>query len=236
MPLSSSTTPSSPTKNSIDTLEHFKTTKIVPLPTASPDEICCICQEQYDESHEAVTVLVKNCYHRFGQDCLERYLNSKSRQSNTCPQCRQVWYTREPATADLENTLSIDSWIAEDLSPFQARPESRPTTHQIRQTLRQDEAFALGMVNSHLGEALEHLNRVRDILSDGGTYASDIIPVLKTVERQAREIHEGLQHQQDVHVSASSRECSRLLGDIRRLQARIAEADSEFDSDPLDLW
>ncbi|KAI2487078.1 zf-RING-2 multi-domain protein [Pyrenophora tritici-repentis] len=197
MSSSYSTAPSSP---AIGTLEDFRTTKIVPLPTACPGEICCICQETYDKSHQAVTVLVNNCYHRFGQECLERYLNSGSRQNNTCPQCKRAWYTRVTASTNTSSTAN--------LPPVQAQPEPRPTTHETRSTVWQEEDLYHRMANGHLAQALEHLDMVEDIISNRRTTTRDILPVLKIVERRAKEIHDELQHGDDV-----SRHVARLHND-----------------------
>jgi len=155
----------SPNNKTISRFEHFKTTKIVPLPTASPDEECCICLELYDSSHKAVTVLVKDCYHRFGQECLERYLNSKSWQSHTCPQCRQVWYPRQSAMTDLEDTTSTHSLIAENLSPVQAPSESQRMTQQTQRMSRQELASQDRTIN-HLEERLQQLEELSQQLRE----------------------------------------------------------------------
>jgi len=184
------------TNKTISRLEHFKTTKIVPLPTTSPDEECCICLELYDSSHKAVTVLVKDCYHRFGQECLERYLNSKSCQSNTCPQCRRVWYPRQSAMTDLENTTSIDSLLAENLSPVQAPSEPQRTTQETQRTSRQEEAVQHRIVLNHLDKVFQFLERIRDIINDGSTAAVEIGLALQTLGRHIRQIYQELQPQQ----------------------------------------
>jgi hypothetical protein len=52
------------------------------------DRHCSICTEQYSEGHRAFSLTI--CGHTFGKACISRWVNSTSRNANTCPYCRRT--------------------------------------------------------------------------------------------------------------------------------------------------
>lgn len=68
----------------------YHTKFITPDPTSGEHD-CPICQEPPSKSHERILQIdLPLCKHIFGADCLETYIQ----RSNTCPMCREVWFTK----------------------------------------------------------------------------------------------------------------------------------------------
>ncbi|KAF1937669.1 hypothetical protein EJ02DRAFT_48303 [Clathrospora elynae] len=204
MPLSSfQTLPrlSGDTSKPVRNLKILKQTRIVPLPTASPDEACCICLSLYGPLHEAVTVLVKDCYHRFGQNCLEDYLNSDSPRNNTCPQCRREWYTRQPVW-----TAPRDTNTTQALTPFSqlrahVRSVPQARVHRRQRTLEHDQTTNNRVINGHLDEIFRRLDSIQGISNQQHTSTADTRVRLQAVERRARRIYQALQVQQELRIT-----------------------------------
>jgi hypothetical protein len=171
----------------------LKKSKIVPLPTASPDELCCICLHLYGPSHKAVTVLIKDCYHRFGEGCLDEYLNSDSPRNNTCPQCRREWYKRQSSW-----TAPRDTNTTHALTPFSqlrahVRTEPRTRAHRTQRILEQDQTTNNSIISTHLDEVFRRLDLIQDMNNQQITSTADTRVRLQAVERRARRINQDLQ-------------------------------------------
>jgi hypothetical protein len=52
------------------------------------DRLCSICTEPYTDGHPAFSLTI--CGHIFGKACISRWVNSTSRNANTCPHCRRT--------------------------------------------------------------------------------------------------------------------------------------------------
>ncbi|KAH6870350.1 hypothetical protein BKA58DRAFT_285310, partial [Alternaria rosae] len=179
---------------SVSSLRELRTSHIATLPTASQDETCCICLNLYGPSHEAVTVLITGCYHRFGRKCLGDYLDSESPRNNSCPQCRREWYKRPPAwTAPREVNLT-ESLLALTFPQEPALVESRARAHRTRNILEQERASNNGVITSHLDEIFRRLDLIQNISSEQHTSTADTRVRLQAIERRARRLHRELQY------------------------------------------
>lgn len=80
---------------------------------------CDICHEPFSETHAPARIKgPKTCQHIFGMTCLRKWMNSGSKQSNTCPKCREVLFTQpvmpriltSHPSAD-ERTIMYNAWL-----------------------------------------------------------------------------------------------------------------------------
>ncbi|KAF1837709.1 hypothetical protein BDW02DRAFT_108886 [Decorospora gaudefroyi] len=247
MPLSSFPSLSNNTSNAVRSLKVLKQSKIVPLPTASPDEACCICLNLYGPSHKAVTVLIKDCYHRFGQGCLNEYLDSNSPRSNTCPQCRREWYTRQSSWSTPRDTNITEALTALSLPRAPARVEPRTRVPRMQRRLDIAQVTNNSVINGHLDEVFRRLDLIQDISSEQVASGADTRVRLQAVERRARRIYqelEPLHGDSDVQAPANStlrgHEIRRRLGQSSVVDTvsrrRWMEAfEVELDDDPYSL-
>jgi hypothetical protein len=231
--------------NAVRSLRILKQTKIVPIPTASPDEACCICLQLYSPSHKAVTVLIKSCYHRFGKECLNRFLDSDSPTNNTCPQCRCVWYIRQSAWSPRDTNTT------EALAPFSiprapARVDSRAATNRTQYDLEHYQNTNNSAISTHFDEVFRRLDLIQDISGERLISTADTRVRLQAIERRARRINQDLQSPQEIPNASGQSDASLRGHEIRRrLQStqedniarrRWMEAFAvELDDDPYSL-
>ncbi|RAR11231.1 hypothetical protein DDE82_000704 [Stemphylium lycopersici] len=182
------------TSSTVSSLKALKRSRIVPLPTAGSDEACCICLNLYGPSHKAVTVLIKDCYHRFGQSCLDAYLDSDSPRSNTCPQCRREWYKRKSVVTTRTGVSAItEALTAASLPQAPVRVESRIRSRRAQRMLEYEHSSSDETIAAHLDEVFRRLDLVQDISNEQTTITADTRVRLQAVERRARRIHQELQ-------------------------------------------
>jgi len=57
------------------------------------DHECALCYEDFTEEHPPV--VLDNCRHVFGKECLEKWVQSDNAQRNKCPTCRAILFGNE---------------------------------------------------------------------------------------------------------------------------------------------
>ena len=190
-------------------------------------------------------MLIKDCYHRFGQQCLDDYLNSDSPRNNTCPQCRREWYTRQAAWMATRDISTTESLIAFSLPREPVRFERRARTHRTQRTWTYDRATNNSLINSHMDEIFRRLDLIQNISDEQHTSSADTRVRLQAVERRARRLYQELQrayednsaYQAPSSAGVRTQEPTRDLGtsgqDSRLGRRRLMETNSlELDHNP----
>ena len=129
--------------------------------------------------------------------------------------------------------------MADSLPPVRARPRSQTPTRLPQRVLRREEAVYHRTAINHLGEALQHLERFRNIIIvDRATSAADIGLALRTVERRARQIYQDLRFE---HVAVRAPSGAPLRGNEtqrsnygRMDQAALLCRTTTFNAEPHD--
>jgi hypothetical protein len=138
-----------------------------------PDGTCSICLDTYNGRHEAVRVRVRACMHVFGRTCLHEWASCGQPQSNSCPLCRTIWFTRGSDLdypRDTNTALLFQNAIRSFRVPRRFNPENQmytqrpsraaPTSHTQRQTLPMRQGQIHSAVQIHVDTIRQQINSV----------------------------------------------------------------------------
>jgi hypothetical protein len=160
-------------------------------------------------------VLIKGCFHRFGQKCLENYLNSDSPRNNRCPQCRREWYKRQTSWTTPRDINVTESLIASSL-PREPRVRARRTQY----ALDHEQATNNNLITSHLDEIFRRLDLIQDIGSEQHTSTADTRVRLQAIERRARRLYGELQVAYEGNTSMQAQPSATMREPLTRQRTR----------------
>jgi hypothetical protein len=160
-------------------------------------------------------VLIKGCFHRFGQKCLENYLNSDSPRNNRCPQCRREWYKRQTSWTTPRDINVTESLIASSL-PREPRVRARRTQY----ALDHEQATNNNLITSHLDEIFRRLDLIQDIGSEQHPSTADTRVRLQAIERRARRLYGELQVAYEGNTGMQAQPSATMREPLMRQRAR----------------